>query len=235
MAEDRTAEHWLVTGANRGLGLELTRRIAARGGRVTACVRDEAARETLARTLAPFSDRIKTLAFDQRDGAAIRAAAAAHDGPLDVLVANAGAFGPQRQTPLDLDFAGALDLFEVNSLGPLRVAEAFLPALRKTRAPRLAFVSSELGSMALTGASSIAYRASKAALNKYMQGLALEVRTHGICVVSLHPGWVRTDMGGPNAPLSVEESGAGMIRVLDGLTMADTGRFLDYRGETVAW
>jgi NAD(P)-dependent dehydrogenase (short-subunit alcohol dehydrogenase family) len=225
-------EHWVVTGANRGLGFELTRRLLQRGDRVTACVRDAAARDAL---LAALTSPVETLIFDSRDEAAIRAAAENVAAPVDTLVANAGALGPQRQSALDMDFPGALDLFSVNALGPLRVAQAFLPALRKARAPRLALMSSELGSMTLSGSFSLAYRASKAALNKFAQGLAQELTGDGICVVALHPGWVRTDMGGPNAPLSPEASAEALIKTIDALTWADTGRFLDYRGADVPW
>lgn len=229
------AEHWLIAGASRGIGLELARRVAARGDTLTASVRNEDARAGLGAKLAPQHAQAQTLAFDTRDEAAIRAAAAKVTDPIDVLIANAGAYGPMRQTPLDMDFDGALDLFSVNALGPLRVAQAFLPQLRRGQNPRLVMVSSVLGSMALEGSFNVAYRAAKAALNKFAQGLAFDLKEAGVTVIALHPGWVRTDMGGPEAPLSVEESAAGIIELIDGLTIADTGRFLDYRGETVAW
>jgi NAD(P)-dependent dehydrogenase (short-subunit alcohol dehydrogenase family) len=96
-------------------------------------------------------------------------------------------------------------------------------------------MSSVLGSMALEGTFNVGYRASKAALNKIGQCLADDLKPEGIAVVSMHPGWVRTDMGGPNATLGVEESVAGMLRVVDGLTISDTRRYLDYRGEDIDW
>jgi len=229
------AEHWMIAGANRGIGLELARRAAARGETLTVSVRNEEARAALSAKLAQQHAAPRILAFDVRDSSAIAIAAARAAEPIDVLIANAGIAGPQRQSPLDFDFDGALDLFSVDTLGPLRVAQAFLPQLRRGRNPRLVFISSIMGSMAFEGASMIGYRAAKAALNKLMQGLAEAVKPEGVTVVALHPGWVRTDMGGREAPLSVEESASGIIDTVDALTLADAGRFLDWQGETVAW
>jgi NAD(P)-dependent dehydrogenase (short-subunit alcohol dehydrogenase family) len=229
------SEHWFISGANRGIGLELTRQLVARGDRVTAGVRSEEARDALAARLAPQHARIETKVFDTRDNDAILAAAKSIDAPIDVLVANAGAIGPSPRSVLKMDFAAALDLFNINTLGPLRLAQAFLPLLRRAKNPRVALMSSALGSMATVDPSSAVYSATKAALDKFAQCLAVEVKPLGVTVVALHPGWVRTDMGGPNAPLSAPESVAGLIATIDGLGLENTGSFLDYRGETVAW
>ena len=224
-------QHWLVSGANRGIGLALARRLAARGDRVTASVRNETTRAAFP----ALGANVSTLVFDTRIEAEIRAAAANVGAPIDVLVANAGAYGPKRQSALDMDFSGALDLYSVNALGPLRTAQAFLPCLRRAANPRIVLVSSVLGSMACEGSFNVAYRAAKAALNKIAQCLAADLEHEGITVIALHPGWVRTDMGGPDAPLSVEESAAGIIETIDALTIERTGRFLDYRGEEITW
>jgi NAD(P)-dependent dehydrogenase (short-subunit alcohol dehydrogenase family) len=229
------SEHWFISGANRGIGLELTRQLVARGDRVTAGVRSEEARDVLAARLAPQHARIETKVFDTRDNDAILAAAKSIDAPIDVLVANAGAFGPSPQSVLDMDFAAALDLFNINTLGPPRLAQAFLPLLRRAKNPRVALMSSALGSMATVDPSTAIYSATKAALDKFAQCLAVELKPLGVTVVALHPGWVRTDMGGPNAPLSAPESVAGIIATIDGLGLENSGSFLDYRGETVAW
>jgi NAD(P)-dependent dehydrogenase (short-subunit alcohol dehydrogenase family) len=229
------SEHWFISGANRGIGLELTRQLVARGDRVTAGVRSEEARDALAARLAPQHARIETKLFDTRDNDAILAAAKSIDAPIDVLVANAGAIGPSPRSVLNMDFAAALDLFNINTLGPLRLARAFLPLLRRAKNPRVALMSSALGSMATVDPSSAVYSATKAALDKFAQCLAIELKPLGVTVVALHPGWVRTDMGGPNAPLSAPESVAGIIATVEGLGLENTGSFLDYRGETVAW
>lgn len=234
-AKESFMSHWLVAGASRGIGLELARQLALRGERVTASVRSETARAALQNALAPAGDKGRVLVFDTRDAAQIAAAAASVAEPVDVLIANAGAYGPERQTALDIDFDGVLDLFNINTLGPLRVAQAFLPQVRRSEAPRIVMMSSVLGSMALAGTFNVGYRASKAALNKITQCLADDLRADGVAVVAMHPGWVRTDMGGPDATLSVEESAAGIIRVADKLTLSNTRGYVDYRGNEIDW
>ena len=123
------SEHWFISGANRGIGLELTRQLVARGDRVTAGVRSEEARDALAARLAPQHAQIETKVFDTRDNDAILAAAKSIDAPIDVLVANAGAYGPSRQSVLDMDFAAALDLFNINTLGPPAAGAGFPAAI----------------------------------------------------------------------------------------------------------
>lgn len=227
--------HWLIAGASRGIGLELARQLALKGERVSASVRNENGRAALQEALAPLGDKGQILIFDTRDAAQIREAAAEVSEPIDALVANAGAYGPERQSALDMDFDGVLDLVNVNTLGPLRVVHAFLPLLRQGERPRIAMMSSVLGSMALEGTFNVGYRVSKAGLNKIVQCLADDLKPEGIPVISMHPGWVRTDMGGPDAPVGVEESAAGIIGVVERLTLADTRRFVDYKGAEIDW
>jgi NAD(P)-dependent dehydrogenase (short-subunit alcohol dehydrogenase family) len=223
--------HWLIAGASRGIGLEAARQLSARGERVTASVRSAAGLAAL-KAAAP---QAATLQFDVRDEAAIRAAAAQVPAPIDVLIANAGAYGPRRQSSLDMDFDGALDLLSINTLGPLRVVQAFLPLVKRSDRPRIVMMTSRLGSMSLDGTSNVGYRVSKAGLNKIAQCLAADLKPESVIVVAMHPGWVRTDMGGSNAPLDVRDSVAGIIRVAESLTLADTRRYLDYRGEDLPW
>ncbi len=227
--------HWLIAGASRGIGLELARQLAAKGVSVTASVRDATSRAALEEALAPIGAKGRILVFDTRDDAQIHAAAAQVAEPIDVLVANAGAYGPQRQSALDMDFDGALDLFSINTLGPLRVVEAFLPQVRRGARPRIVLMSSVMGSMALGGTFNVGYRASKAALNKIAQCLAEDLKSEGVAVVAMHPGWVRTDMGGPDATLGVADSAAGIIKVVEGLDLSKTRRYLDYKGAEIAW
>lgn len=223
--------HWLIAGASRGIGLEAARQLSARGERVIASVRSATGLAAL-KAAAP---QAATLQFDVRDEVAVRAAATQVSEPIDVLIANAGAYGPQRQSSLDMDFDGALDLLSVNTLGPLRVVQAFLPLVKRSARPRIVMMTSRLGSMSLDGTSNVAYRVSKAGLNKITQCLAADLKAGGVVVVAIHPGWVRTDMGGPNATLDVRDSVAGIIQVAESLTLADTGCYLDYRGEDIPW
>ncbi|MBG0803183.1 SDR family NAD(P)-dependent oxidoreductase [Methylocystis sp. H4A] len=224
--------HWLIVGASRGIGLETARQLSARGERVTASVRSAAGLAAL-KAAAP---QAAPLQFDVRNEAEIEAAAAQVSDPIDVLIANAGAYGPQRQSSTDMDFDGALDLLSVNTLGPLRVVQAFLPLVKRSSAhPRIVLMTSRLGSMSLGGTVNVAYRVSKAGLNKIAQCLADDLKAEGVVVVALSPGRVRTDMGGPDATLDVRDSVAGIIRTVESLTLADTRRYLDYRGEGLPW
>jgi NAD(P)-dependent dehydrogenase (short-subunit alcohol dehydrogenase family) len=233
--KEKLMAHWLIAGASRGIGLEMARQLALRGETITASLRDSSAHEPLTAALAPIAKRGRIVTFDTRDEASLRAVAAQIEEPVDVLVANAGAYGPMRQSATDMDFDGALDLLSTNTLGPLRVAQAFLPLVRRGDNPRIALMSSRLGSMAVGGTFNVAYRTSKAGLNRIAQCLAADLKPQGVSVIALHPGWVRTDMGGAGADLSVDESAAGVIAVCAGLTLADTGRFLDYRGQDLPW
>ncbi|HXY58420.1 MAG TPA: SDR family oxidoreductase [Methylocystis sp.] len=228
------AEHWFVSGANRGLGLEFVRQLCARGDRVSAGVRNECAARALNAQLAPQHAAARALIFDMRDEAGIAAAADAIEAPIDVLVANAGVAGPPNQSALDLDFAAALDVFSINALGPLRLVKALAGVLGGAN-PRIVFISSQLGATTGLKPSSMVYCASKAALNKFTQCVAAELQPKRITVVALHPGWVKTDMGGPEAPLHAGDSVAGMIATIDGLTLECTGSFLDYRGREMEW
>lgn len=230
-------EHWIVTGAGSGIGHGLAMRLVGEGVRVTACVRSEEELVSLRSTQTTRSEEFSTVVFDVRDDQRGRAVAAASSDPVDVLVACAGVFG-RRHSARDLDFDEALDVFSVNALGPLRTVQAFLPRLVRGNNPRVALVSSVLGSMSMEGASNpsnLAYRASKAALNKIVQGLATDLKSDGIIVIALEPGWVRTPMGGPDAPLSVDESVSGIIATVRTLTIGESGHFLDYQHQDVPW
>lgn len=222
----------LITGAGRGIGRELVRVLLARGERVIATVRD-AARVPPEWVGYRESGQLVVLSLDVRDGRSGAEAAKAVSGPIDVLINNAGIIGPERQSTLDMDFDGFLDTLAVNTLGPLRVVQAFLPHLRRAPSAKIVTVSSRMGSLSHAKSDHIAYRASKAAVNKVMQGLATDLREEGITVVSVHPGWVRTDMGGSGADISVEESATGLLRLIDRLTLSDTGGFFDWQGAAV--
>ena len=222
----------LITGMGRGIGRELARVFLRRGDRVIGTVRDEG---SISAEWSEFlaSGQLRMLVLDVRDETAIRKAAAQVNEPIDVLVNNAGIIGPQRQSTLDMDFEGFLDTLNVNTLGPLRIVHAFLPHLRRAKAAKIVTISSRMGSLSYAKSDRIAYRASKAAVNKVMQGLAEDLRPEGIVAISVHPGWVQTDMAGSGADISVEESAAGLATLIDRLTLRETGSFFDWRGERV--
>ncbi len=220
----------LVTGANRGLGLEFVKQLKARGETVIATARDpEAARE-----LSDTSVRVETL--DIGDPASI---AAFHqslgDQPIDLLLNNAG-MGGGRVGLEDEDFDAVETFLRVNAVGPLRLTQSLLPNLRAGDGKTIVHLTSKMGSIAdNTSGGAYGYRSSKAALNMLNKSMSIELRRGGFTCVVLHPGWVATDMGGANAPLGVAESIEGMLSVIDGLKPSDTGRFFDYSGAEIPW
>jgi NAD(P)-dependent dehydrogenase (short-subunit alcohol dehydrogenase family) len=217
----------VITGANRGIGLELARQYAAEGHEVIRAMRGTDQADP------PFGT---VLALDVTDDISVETfVAELGDAPVDLLIANAGVIGPEKQSSTEMDFAGFADTLDANVLGPLRVIQALLPNLRAAPGAKIAVISSRMGSMAQTASNSVAYRASKAAVNKVVQCLAADLAGEGIAVASLHPGWVRTDMGGPGADISVTDSAAGIRSVLDRLNIETTGRFTAYDGEALDW
>ncbi|MBO9581257.1 MAG: SDR family oxidoreductase [Sphingobium sp.] len=219
----------LITGANRGIGLELARQYAAAGDRVIRTMRGhDKAGETVG----------ETIPLDVTSDASAAALAEMLKGrPVDLLINNAGVIGPDpaKQTSTAMDFAGFLGALDANVLGPLRVTQALLPNLRAANAAKVAVISSQMGQLSSQHSGFIAYRASKAAVNKVFQCVAADLAGEGIAVAMLHPGWVRTDMGGAGADLDVSESASGIRKVLADLDIASTGRFKTWDGRTLDW
>jgi NAD(P)-dependent dehydrogenase (short-subunit alcohol dehydrogenase family) len=223
----------VVTGASRGIGLELVRQLLERGDQVHAAVRDPDAASGL-RELA--GDRLRVHRLDVLEAGSVAALAAALGGaPVDLLVNNAGVYGGSRQHLPDIDFEDAVRTYRVNALGPLRVAVALLPNLRAARG-KVIQVTSGMGSITDNKSGSFyAYRMSKAALNMMSRTMAVDLRGAGVASAVINPGWVKTDMGGPGAPTSVEESVRGMLREIDAFTLENTGAFLDWKGRPYPW
>jgi len=218
----------LITGANRGIGLALARTALEKGWTVYGSARTQAQADETATRLGPA---FHPLAFDVTDHAAVRRASGNIEGPVDILINNAGIIGPDRQSTLDMDFAGFAQTLSVNTLAPLAVAQAFLPQLRKAEHGRILTVSSQMAWMGYGKSDRIAYRASKTAVNKVMQGLATDLAPEEIAVALIDPGWVRTDMGGAGADHEASDVAAGIIRIADRLSMEDTGKFFKWSGE----
>ncbi len=220
----------LITGANRGIGLEYARQFHAKGYRVIGTARDPGD----AAELAKVSDRVEAL--DVTDGASVAALAERLKGvPIDILVNNAGFFD-RSDTAIDkVDFAMMEQTFAVNTLGPLRMAQALLPNLRAGKGKLIVNMSSQLGSIEKSTGEWYAYRSSKAALNQINRSLSVELGKEGFRSVVLHPGWVRTDMGGEQATYTPEQSVAGLIAVIEGLGADDNGRFFDFQGKPIPW
>ncbi len=220
--------HILIIGASRGLGLEFVAQYRAAGAAVTATARDDAG---LLRIQALGA---KALRLDVADAVSASGLAWPIDGEVfDTVIVNAGVYGPRTsglQTPSQSDFDAVM---HTNVLGPMRV----LPQLVESLAPgaRVAVISSRMGAIGQRGSSSgWLYRASKAALNSVLKDVSLVLAGQAVCV-ALHPGWVRTDMGGAGADLAVPDAVADMRRTLAALTAADNGGFFNHDGQALAW
>lgn len=229
----------LITGANRGIGLELARRYLQRGDRVVATARHPDQAQELAALVATAGEgvqsrlQIHALDVTSEESVAALAASVSADA-IDILINNAGVM-TERQSRIDMDYSGWLAAFDVHAIAPFRLTNIFLPQLQLAERGRAIVISSQMGALSRTSTGSFAYRSSKAAANKVAQLLALELADSGVIVCPVHPGWVRTDMGGPHADISVEDSCAGLVRLFDGLSAEQSGRFWNWDGTEHAW
>ncbi len=229
----------LITGASRGLGLEFIRQWLVRGDRVVALARRPETSVGLSALVGKHKESLRAVACDVADDASVERAlheVEKTDQQLDVLVNNAGTYGARDATLATVKTDDIRKVFDVNTLGPLRVSRAFLPLLRKGSSPRLVNITSLMGSIADNGSGgSWAYRISKTALNMLARNMAIELENSGIVTTLLHPGWVGTDMGGPHAPLKPEGAVADLIRMIDTLTAEHNGGFFDHAGKPLPW
>lgn len=227
---------WMITGANRGIGLALTMELLRRGDHVVAAARDPWG-GALAELGGGQGGTLTPLELDVTSDKSVAAAKQALDGrPIDVLVNNAGVYGPRdRQSALDMDFDAWRQVFEVNVYAPLRVAQAFLPNVEAGTGRKIVTITSQMGSLGRNPSGSVAYRSSKAAVNMVMVALGNAVRDSEVAVLLFHPGWVRTDMGGGGADIPPAESAAGLIATIDASGMAQTNSFRNWKGEPIPW
>lgn len=254
LALPATADTVLITGANSGIGLEFARQYAANGWTVIATHRRSSVPETLAPLLAEYPQTFRVERMDVASIPEVKALAAKLEGvPIDVLINNAGVYsdrsecrdencrGEDKQTFGNIDYDLLDTILAVNVRGPLVVSESFIDNVRASRQKKIIAISSTNGSVSqpLPGPQGIAYRASKAALNRAMQLVAVKEKEENVLVLMLHPGTVVTErlIGNRGLPGTVETepSVAGMIKVIEQATMADTGKFLQYDGTTAPW
>ena len=228
----------LITGSNRGLGLAWVRQCAGRGWRVFATCRDPESAVDL-RELADQASAVSVHRLDVTDPGQIGdLAQTLRDETIDLLVNNAGVYFERwGQDPIgSIRFDDWEETFRVNTLAPMRVTEALLPHLARGERPLVLAISSHMGSIAdIEAPRDYAYRSSKAALNAAMHGLAHELESRGIGVLLLHPGWVRTRMGGSSAPISPEESVRGMLALVDRYEPSVSGAFFRFDGVRMPW
>ena len=223
----------LITGANRGIGLGLTQRYLEQGAEVIAACRDPSA--SALKNLS-HANKLTTMMLDVTDSQAIHQMTAELEGQaIDILINHAGGGGGDQQSLQVIEAEGWLEVLRVNTISPLLVTRAVLPNLRQAKQPKVFVISSQLGAISYPNIGLYAYESSKAAVNKVVVGMAGDLQEEGIAVFAIHPGWVKTDMGGPDAMITVEESTAGLLQVFNTLSLAKTGSFWQWDGSKHAW
>ena len=220
----------LISGAGRGLGLELARQYAEDGWRVIGTMRDAAARKRLEKLGA--AAHVVDVTRHENIAALARQL---NGAPLDVLFCSAGVIGKRGMALGSFDYASWEEMLRVNLLGAAALAEALVDNVVASERKLIAMMSSRLGSISESSGMTLPYATSKAALNMLVKGLAATLAPKGVICVALSPGWVRTDMGGTGAPLAPETSVAGLRKVLAGLKAEDSGRFFSHDGSSIPW
>lgn len=226
----------LITGANRGIGLELVSQYAREGWNVLACCRTpQHANALQAIAKANTGADIRILPLDVADFNQIDALAQElKEIKIDVLINNAGIYPDSNAN--NIDTAHWLEAFKVNTMAPLRMATAFTPHIANSHLKKIATLSSKMGSLDdNTSGGSYLYRSSKAAVNMVMKSLSIDLQPLGITVVTLHPGWVQTEMGGSNALIDTKTSAAGLRKVIEQSNLETSGQFIAYDGQTIPW
>jgi NAD(P)-dependent dehydrogenase (short-subunit alcohol dehydrogenase family) len=227
----------LITGANRGLGFEFARQYLADGWQVYAACRIPQSASELRRLADASDEKLQILALDVIDPMSVQAAAAKLNGQaIDLLLNNAGIGGPRGQSVGNIDYEAWAKVLDVNTMGPLRVSEAFVDHVAQSERKLIVTITSGMGSLAdNTSGGAYAYRSSKAAVNMVMRSLAIDLAPRGITCVVINPGWVQTDMGGSHATLTPAESVTRLRRFIDTLGPGQSGRFFNHDGREYAW
>jgi NAD(P)-dependent dehydrogenase (short-subunit alcohol dehydrogenase family) len=225
----------LITGANRGIGLALVSRYLAAGNHVVATCREPDLAKDL-KNLQEQGAKLEILPLETTSETQTQQLVTSLSGRrIDVLINNAGVMGGDRQGLQNMDYAAWLDAFAVNTMAPFRLSVALLDNLLAAQRPRIITVSSQMGALARQSKGALIYRSSKAAVNKTMQVLALELESQGIIVCPVHPGWVQTDMGGAQADITPAQSADGLYQLIAQLDASKSGRFWSFDGSEHPW
>lgn len=226
----------LITGANRGIGLEFTAQCLARGDRVIAACRVPAAAQAL-QALGKANPELVILELDVANLDSIAALPHRLKGEaLDIFINNAGVYGPRSSVLGKLEAPQWLEVFQVNTIAPALLTQVLIENLRQGKDKKLLYLTSKMGSIADNGGGAhYVYRSSKTALNSVVKSLSIDLREEGFIAVLLHPGWVKTDMGGSNALIDTRTSVTGMLNVIDELDASQAGGFFNYDGGTIPW
>ncbi len=226
----------LITGTNRGIGLEFVKQYLGRGETVLATCRDIATADGL-QSLAEGSDKLTLLQLDVNSDES-RAAFASEiaNTAVDIFINNAGIYGPRDASFGNVSADSWEEVMYVNAIAPMLLTQEIIGSLRQGADKKLVYITSKMGSIDdNSGGGSYIYRSSKTALNSVVRSLSVDLNSEGFSVGVVHPGWVRTDMGGPNGLIDTETSVNGMVGVIDNLNMGNTGQFFNYDGNPIAW
>ena len=226
----------LITGANRGIGLELTEQFAEDGWQVLACCRNPADAEQLQaltkRDLAIELNALDVTNYEQMAALADQLG----NRPIDILLSNAGIYGSKGVGFGEVDAQEWRQVLEVNTIAPLMLVQTFVEQVAASQQKLVAVISSKVGSIAdNSSGGSYIYRSSKTAVNQVVKSLSIDLTDRDITVISLHPGWVKTDMGGPNAEISTDESVSGLKGILQSARLAQSGQFIEFNGSSIPW
>ncbi|TEW52847.1 SDR family oxidoreductase [Psychromonas algicola] len=223
----------LITGASRGIGLELTKQFLDLNYKVISTYR---VKPSLALDTLTSNKNLTLIELEVTNEDSISNLSRTLSGiTIDILINNAGVIGPEQQSMAEIKQQDWLNTFATNSIAPLMVSHAVLPSIQAASKPRILTISSLMGSINSDSVGMYAYRSSKAAVNKVMKILSVELKDQGIAVCLIHPGWVQTDMGGQQADISVEESATGILEIACNLTMSQSGHFLTWQGNKLDW
>jgi len=230
------SETILITGSNRGIGLELVNQYAAAGWRVFACAREPQGGEALNKLAQSFNN-VSLHTLDVTSSEQIQSLAKElKNQPIDILFNNAGVYGPYNASFGNTDEAAWLECLRINTISPMKICEAFVDNVAMSQRKLIAAMSSKMGSMTDNGSGgSYIYRSSKAALNAVMKSVSIDLQPKHIKVAILHPGWVKTDMGGVNAEITVDECVGLLRKNLDNMTADNSGNFFEIDGSVIPW
>ena len=227
----------LVTGANRGIGLEMVKIAVSKRWQVFACCRNPHTADKLNEVATMSGGLVNVKIVDVTDRAQIQALAyELRNECIDILINNAGIYGETNGSLGEFSDADWLNTFQINTIAPLRMAEAFVDPVACSQKKLIATMSSKMGSMDDNGSGGCyVYRSSKAAVNAVVKSLSIDLKPKGITCVALHPGWVKTDMGGPNAEITTRQCVTQLFNILENCTTKDSGKFIDVDGNEVPW
>lgn len=228
---------YVVTGTNRGIGLEFVSQLLAQGHQVVATARNPQQVPALQVLANQYRTQLTLLPLDLADESSVQTfAAEVGQQSIDVLINNAGVYGPRDAELGNLRGGDWAEVLWIDVIAPLLLTQALLPALRQGTEKRIAFLSSKMGSIEdNTSGGSYVYRSAKTGLNQAVKSLAIDLKDEGFVVLPLHPGWVMTDMGGPGALIDTRTSVSGLLKLIQGCSVAESGKFLAYDGKHIPW